>query len=72
MTNNDNKAAKAQKAVGYWLYSAEGVERHANRKNSPKVRAGRIKALLTELRDLQRRLNFAHKFLDVWRNSANR
>lgn len=66
MHNAMDKAVKAHKAIGYWQYRAEGVERHANRKNDPKVRAGRIKTLLAELRDLQRKLNTAHKALEVW------
>lgn len=61
-----DKAAKAHKAIGYWQYRAEGVEAHANYKNDPKVRARRIKTLLAELRDLQRKLNTAHKALDLW------
>lgn len=61
-----DQAAKAHNAIGYWQYRAEGVERHANYKNDPRVRARRIKTLLAELRDLQRRLNEAHKALDAW------
>ncbi len=66
MHNAMDKAAKAHKAIGYWQYRAEGVEAHANYKNDPKVRARRIKTLLAELRDLQRKLNTAHKALDLW------
>jgi len=65
-----DKAAKAHKAVGYWQYRAASVERHANRKNDPKVRARRIKKLLAELRDLQRRLNAAHKALAMWESAT--
>jgi hypothetical protein len=61
-----DKASKAHKAIGFWQYRAESVERHANRKNDSKVRARRIKTLLAELRDLQRRLNTAHKALEIW------
>lgn len=61
-----SNAAKAHDAVGYWLYRATSVEHHANRKNDPRVRARRIKTLLAELRDLQRRLNQAHKVLGMW------
>lgn len=61
-----SKAAKAHDAVGYWLYRADSVERHANYKNDPRVRARRIKTLLSELRDLQRRLNTAYKALEIW------
>lgn len=61
-----SKAARAHDAVGYWNYRAAGVERFANMKNDPRVRARRIKTLLAELRDLQRRLNTAHKALEMW------
>lgn len=61
-----DKAVSASKAADYWLYRAEGVEAHANYKNDPKVRANRIKTLLAELRDLQRRINHAHLCLGVW------
>ncbi|OWJ75037.1 DUF3560 domain-containing protein [Haematobacter genomosp. 1] len=66
MHSAQDKAAKAHKAIGYWHYRAEGVEAHANHKNDPKVRARRIHTLLAELRDLQRRLNTAHKALAAW------
>ncbi|TIS37520.1 DUF3560 domain-containing protein [Mesorhizobium sp.] len=62
MTN----ANKAEKLANYWLYRAEGVERHANRKNDAKVRANRIKTLLAELRDMQRDINHAHLCLAAW------
>lgn len=53
------------KKVDYWNYRAEGVERHANRKNSDGVRGRRIKRLLSELRDFQRRINEANKWLNT-------
>lgn len=59
-------AVKANNAVDYWGYRAEGVERHANRKSNPGVRARRIKTLLAELRDRQRDINHAHFCLEVW------
>lgn len=67
MHNAMDKARDAHDAISYWQYRAESVERHANRKNDPRVRARRIKTLLAELRDLQRRLNTAHKALDLWK-----
>uniref|UniRef100_UPI00232F6B2C DUF3560 domain-containing protein n=1 Tax=Ruegeria faecimaris TaxID=686389 RepID=UPI00232F6B2C len=70
MHNAMDKAVKAHGAIGYWQYRAAGVERHANRKNDPKVRARRIKKLLAELRDLQRRLNAAHKALAMWESAT--
>ena len=66
MDRAQSQAAAASDAVGYWLYRATGVERYANRKNDPKVRARRIKTLLTELRDAQRHINEAHKALAMW------
>ena len=66
MHSAQDKASKAHRAIGYWQYRAESVERHANYKNDPKVQARRIHTLLAELRDLQRRLNTAHKALAMW------
>lgn len=60
------KAVKTADAVSYWLYRAEGVERHANHKNDHGVRARRIKTLLTELRDDQRTLNHAQICINLW------
>ncbi len=59
-------SVKAGKAANYWLYRVEGVEAHANMKNAPRVRANRIRTLLAELRDLQRKINHAHLCLGVW------
>lgn len=61
-----DNATKAHKAANYWLYRAEGVERFANMKNRDRTRANRIKTLLAELRDFQRRINAAHKALAGW------
>lgn len=61
-----SKASKAAQAVDYWNYRARGVEHFANMKNDPRTRARRIKTLFAELRDWQRRLNDAHKALDLW------
>ncbi len=66
MDNAQRNAAKAHRAISYWQYRAEGVERHANYKNDPRTRARRIKTLLAELRDLQRRINEAHTSLATW------
>ena len=60
------KAVKAQDAVSYWHYKAEGVERHANMKGNAQVRARRIKKLLAELRDRQRAINHAQICLKLW------
>lgn len=59
-------ANKAGKLANYWLYRAEGVQQHANYKNDPRVRANRIKNLLTDLRDMQREINHAHLTLATW------
>lgn len=60
MDNLQRKAIKADEAAGWWLYKASGAQAHANYKNRDSVRARRIKTLLAELRDLQRKLNHAH------------
>ncbi len=67
MHNAMQKAVQAREAVSYWNYRATGVERHANRKAAPGVRARRIKTLLVELRDRQRAINHAHLCLELWR-----
>ncbi len=61
-----SKAVAASKAVNYWRYRADGVEAHANYKNDPGVRARRIKKLLAELRDFQRRLHGMEKRRRLW------
>lgn len=66
MDSAQAQANKAEKAANYWLYRATGVERFANMKNNPRVRANRIKTLLAELRDLQRAINAAHYALTLW------
>lgn len=65
-----DQSVNAAKAVDYWNYRAEGVERHANRKNDPKVRARRIKTLLAELRDHQRDVNRINKNLELWTKAS--
>lgn len=59
MDANMRKAVEADKAAGWWLYKASSAQRHANHKNRDDVRARRIKTLLAELRDLQRKVNHA-------------
>ncbi len=66
MHSAQRNANKASDLANYWLYRAEGVERHANRKNDPKVRARRIKTLLSELREVQSNLNHYHAALAFW------
>jgi hypothetical protein len=66
MDSAQSKAVAAHDAASYWLYRAEGVERHANYKNDPRTRARRIETLLAELRDLQRDLNEAYRRLRIW------
>lgn len=60
-------AVKAQNSVHYWGYRAEGVERHANSKSNPGVRARRVKTLLAELRDRQRDINHANNCIQTWK-----
>lgn len=61
-----NRAEEAADAVNYWNYKATGVEQHANYKSNPRVRKNRIKTLLKDLRDLQRRVNHSHKMVKLW------
>lgn len=58
--------------VGYWNYKATGAERHANRKNDPRVRVGRIKTLLADMRSLQRILNDSYKAILLWESKAGK
>jgi hypothetical protein len=66
MDSAQRKAIESQESAGYWLYKAEGVERHANYKNDPRTRARRIETLLSELRDIQRGLNENYRALKMW------
>lgn len=66
MDQNMGAAVKAGKAADYWLYRATSVERHANMKNSARVREGRIKRLLAELRDFQRTVNHGYLLRQAW------
>lgn len=62
-----SNSVKAAKAADHWLYKASGVERNANYKALPSVRARRIKTLLAELRTLQRNFAQAEHHLALWR-----
>ncbi|HAS8195794.1 TPA: DUF3560 domain-containing protein [Vibrio vulnificus] len=62
------KASKMADMATYWNYRARGVIGHANYKFKSSVIEGRIKRLLKELRDLQRRLNHAAFAHEVWSN----
>ncbi len=66
MQNAMSKSVKAANSIGYWNRRATGVERHANAKSAPGVRARRIKTLLAQLRDLQRTTNHARLALKLW------
>ncbi len=72
MDSNMKRAVKASKLADYWAYRAESVERHANYKNRPAVRARRIKTLLKELREWQRAISDAHHALGLWEKVAAR
>ena len=63
-------AIKCADAVRYWNWKAEGVERHANRKNCDRTRANRIAGLLKDLRDNQRHINHGHIVLRLWEKVA--
>jgi len=69
--SNMRKSIQCREAVNYWNYKAEGVERHANRKADPRVRARRIKGLLADLRDRQRVLNHANICFKLWTKIHN-
>ena len=64
------QAAKCADSVRYWNWKAEGVERHANRKNCPRTRANRIAGLLKDLRDNQRHINHGYIVIRVWEKLA--
>lgn len=66
------KAIDATDAARYWNYKAAGVERHANRKNNPRVVAGRIKTILKDLRTYQRQINHAKFCLRLWENMPSK
>lgn len=66
MERNMQKALECADAVNYWSYRAAGVERHANYKSNPRVRANRIKTLLKELREYQGHINHGYILLDIW------
>ncbi|TYC64362.1 DUF3560 domain-containing protein [Rhodobacterales bacterium] len=70
MHNAMDKSVRAAKSVQYWQWKAAGVERFANMKNNPRVRANRIKTLLAELRDLQRSVNHAELCLMLWNQAT--
>lgn len=65
-----DKAEHAFKAIDYWRFRAEGVERHANKSHNPRTVANRIKALGKSFRDHQSILNHAHLCLQVWSDVA--
>ncbi|MDH5727371.1 MAG: DUF3560 domain-containing protein [Gammaproteobacteria bacterium] len=66
MESAERKSIKAVKTANYWAYRAEGVQQHANYKNDSGVRARRIKTLLADLRDWQRRLNHHGVCIMLW------
>jgi hypothetical protein len=68
---NMDKSVEMLNRANYWLYRAEGVERHANRKNNPSVRARRIKTLLADLRTQQRKINHGYFVMELWEKVSN-
>jgi hypothetical protein len=65
----DSAKAHAEKAadmVNYWNYRARGVADFANGKSNIRTVSGRIKKLLAELRDRQRKINHGHIIVKLW------
>jgi len=62
---NIEKAEETASAVGYWVWRAKGVIGNANYKNNSRTIYNRIKTLLKELRDRQKRINEAAHNLDL-------
>lgn len=62
---NIEKAKDTAQAVGYWVWRAQGVIGHADYKNNTRTIYNRIKTLLKELRDRQKRINEAAHNLDL-------
>ncbi|KZK92523.1 MULTISPECIES: DUF3560 domain-containing protein [unclassified Pseudovibrio] len=71
MDSNLKRGVESQKAARHYLYKAVSVQHHANFKNSPKVRANRIKALFVELRKYQSDLNHYALALKVWEKTTS-
>lgn len=63
---NMSKSVESLSRANYWLYRAEGVLHHANRKNRDLTRSNRIKKLLAELRSFQRDVNHGHFLVELW------
>lgn len=55
--------------ANYWDYRIAGIERYTDRKNTPAVRARRIKTLLKELRDHQKNVNHYHFVIKLWKTA---
>ena len=66
MHNNMTKAIEHSRAASNYLYRAQSVQRHADYKARPDVRARRIKTLLSDLRDHQRTLNNYANALEIF------
>jgi len=62
---NIAKAEDTAQAVGYWVWRAKGVIGHADYKNNTRTIYNRIKTLLKDLRDNQKRINEAAHNLDL-------
>ncbi len=63
-------SVKAYETAKHWAYKAFATEANANYKNRDDVRQRRVKTLLAELRDLQRKNNRDHKALELWHKAA--
>ena len=71
MKSAEDNATRQLDTADYWAYRAQGVELHAEYKNNPRVRHGRIKTLLKELREHQRAVNHQHHALRVWETTRD-
>jgi len=63
---NMRNAAKEREKIQHYNWKLAGVAHHANRKGCDRTRANRIKKLLAELRDVQRRINHNERYLKLW------
>lgn len=71
MAASDTSAVRAYDTAKHWAYKAFATEANANYKNRNDVRLRRIKTLLAELRDLQRKNNRDHKALALWNKAVS-
>ena len=61
-----NKSVQATRTAEYWIYRANGVENHANRKTNTRTIKNRIKSLFADMREQQRIINHAKICILLW------